>query len=404
MKRPFLNALAISVAGLLLCVNVQTQAQSLGSSTVEWDRATPGLPSGFDAPAPTDVQLVSAASCCPEPCSQCSRPGCDGCCPLSYVGCCEPGFFAGADFLLIRPHFSEAIAFAHGTQTPTAYQVVGRELEFDYGPSLRVFAGYRAGNGCGEIRFTYSHFRGDVDVSADGPPLGSGQFFVDPFGNIVGAAAIMDPSDARYIAPPEDPEVLFGGDRIETRATVDMNVYDIDFVRPVLLRTSGWALSWSVGARVADVKQYYESVITDDVGDLFSRGDFAVDFLGAGPRLGFEARHHCGQACRFSVFAKGYGALLVGEYDVRSSNQVTDPFDFVASQQSSLTRTLPVMETELGISWCTTDSLTVSLGWLFHAWFDLGTSGGKFGGFFAGADDANIMSFDGLFLTADRTF
>jgi hypothetical protein len=46
-------------------------------------------------------------------------------------------------------------------------------------------------------------------------------------------------------------------------------------------------------------------------------------------------------------------------------------------------------------------SWDVSAGWMFQSWWDLGASGGTFGGWFSGADDSNIMSFDGLFLRAE---
>ncbi len=41
---------------------------------------------------------------------------------------------------------------------------------------------------------------------------------------------------------------------------------------------------------------------------------------------------------------------------------------------------------------------------MFQAWFDLGASGGTFGGFFSGADDANVMSFDGLLVRGEFTY
>lgn len=355
MKRALQGRLTVAIAGLLLCVNVPTWAQSPSVAALEGDRTTfPRL----------------------------------------------AGWYAGAEFLLIRPHWSEAIAFAQGTQTASSFQTAARELQFDYDPSLRAFAGYRFGNGRGELRFTYSHLPGDIDVSADGSALGAGEFIVDPLGNLVGTVVVIDPSDRRFGTPDA---ILTGGDFIRTRATVETNVYDVDFVKPVLLKSPNWAVSWSAGARIADVDQYYESVITN-AGAPFARGEFSVDFIGAGPRLGFEARRYLGQACRLSVFANGHGALLVGDYDVRFSNATTVPVPFVARQESSLTRTVPVMETELGASWCVSDSLSLTLGWLFQAWLDLGTSGGQFGGFFAGADDTNVMSFDGLSLAAEWTF
>jgi len=95
-------------------------------------------------------------------------------------------------------------------------------------------------------------------------------------------------------------------------------------------------------------------------------------------------------------------ALLLGQYDVRGDN--TPVPGFQTSQRESLTRTISVLETELGVSRQVHHGINLSLGWLFQAWTDLGTSGGTFGGFFAGADDANIMSFDGLFARAEFSY
>ena len=51
-----------------------------------------------------------------------------------------------------------------------------------------------------------------------------------------------------------------------------------------------------------------------------------------------------------------------------------------------------MLESELGVAVNLTERLTLNTGWLFQSWFDLGTSGGTFGGFFSGADDSNIMA------------
>jgi len=299
---------------------------------------------------------------------------------------------------LIRPHFSEAIAFARGSLAPTL-QIEGQELQFAYDSAFRASAGYRRGNGLGEIRFTFSQLDGDVSVNGT---VGAGEFIVDPFGNNVGLLPIIDPGDSRFTAPP-GLTFLPGGDLIQTRASVTANVFDVDFVNSILVRSPCWAVNWSAGVRVADVDQYYESLITDGV-DFFSRGDFSADFIGAGPRLGLEARRHFGQQGRFSVFLNGHGSLLLGEDEIRSSNTVTEPFPFAAGQQESLTRLLPVIEIELGVCSRIGDSLNISLGWLFQAWLDMGTSGGQFGGYFGGADDSNIMSFDGMSTRAEWTF
>lgn len=394
MKLAVLSRQMLALAWLLVCIDSPICAQSRIESLPQWGGAEHQLPPGgfpYQA-AGSDIRLVGATEYSSHN-DNCLDPGCQQCCPKSSLVCADPGLFVGVEYLLIRPHFSEAIAFAQGTQTATTFQTIGRELQFDYESSFRVFTGYRAGNGGGELRLTYWHSQ--ADISVDGTVGGPGEFIVDPFGNLVGGVVVIDPADARF------GNVLVGGDLIRTTATVQTNVYDLDFIQPILLRDSSWSLSWSAGVRLADIDQYYESVITNG-GAFFSRGDFFADFIGAGPRLGIGARRHFGRNGRFSLFVNGHGALLVGEDVIRSN--VAPNVVFSLSQQESLTRTLPVIETELGASWQAGSRLNLSAGWLFQAWFDMGTSGGQFGGFFAGADDSNVMSFDGLSLRAEYSF
>lgn len=314
------------------------------------------------------------------------------CCAMPSAAC-DAGFFGGAEFLLVRPHFGEAVAFARGTQTVASFETTATELHFDYDASLRTFLGYRLGNGGGELRFTYWNLNGDVSV--DGTVGGAGEFIVDPFGNLVGGVGIIDPGDLRF------GNIVVGGDLIETRATVKTNIYDIEFAKPLMFQDPKWALKWSAGVRIADIDQYYESIVSLG-GNVANRGDFHVDFIGAGPRLGLEGQRFFGNNRGFSLYASGHGSLLLGEYDVRSSN--TPTAGFLASQAEGLTRTVPVFDTELGAKYKLGETLTISAGWMFQTWFDMGTSGGRFGGFFAGADDSNIMSFDGLVLRAELSF
>ena len=309
-----------------------------------------------------------------------------------------PEFFFGADYLLVRPHFSEAIAFAHASLGATNIDVVGRDLAFGYESSLRAFVGYRLEGNEAEFRFTYWHLPGETHANGVNP--GAGQFLIDPFGNVVGIGVVIDPNSALFGNP------IFGGESISTTASVETNLYDLDLAKIWVSQDRGWSVQTSVGVRIVDIDQFYESEILDAGGAFFSGGDFAVDFIGAGPRVGIEGRRHFGEDRRVSLFANAHGALILGDYDVRFS-QTTNmppfpPFD--ASQTTSSTRTIPVTEAELGATCRIGNQFHLSVGWIFQAWYDLGASGGKFAGFFSGADDANIMSFDGLFIRGEFAF
>ncbi len=304
--------------------------------------------------------------------------------------CCDPqsAFVAGAEFLLIRPHFSEAIAFANGAQTLGTWDTSARALNFGYEGALRTYLGYRLADNSGELRFTYWHANNTTRV--DGAVGGPGQFIVDPFGNLAGSVTVINPADPRFLT------TLTGGDSIRTQASVRTNVYDLDFIKPFSFEQGSWQFEWSAGVRLADINQFYESAITN-AGNPFSTGSFTADFLGAGPRLGLQVEHHFGSQSCFSVFANTHGSLLLGDHQVEFNN--TDAATgFAMSQAETMTRTIPVLETELGTTTRLWNRFDLSLGWMFQAWYDLGTSGGTFGGFFTGADDSNVMSFDGLFV------
>lgn len=321
----------------------------------------------------------AVSGACDGSCNGCDAPGCRA----------GRGFFGGADFLLIRPHFSEAVAFARGAAGPASLNTSAEPLDFDYDGSLRAFVGYRDGRGEGEIRFTYWNLQGDTAVGAGTP--GPGEFIVDPFGNLFG----IDPTGGAA------PFYQATGDSVATRASVDLNIFDIDMATSVCLQNPNWNLDVLAGVRIVDIDQYYESVVRDAAGDVLAGGDYNVDFTGAGPRLGAGLRRVFGQDRRFAVYTNGAGSLLLGNYDVAFG---TTAGEFQGGQTERMARLIPVMEMEVGGAWQLSERITVGGGWMNQAWFDLGTSGGNFSGLFTGADDANIMSFDGMFLRAELAF
>jgi hypothetical protein len=323
-----------------------------------------------------------------------AQPALDGCCLCPIVPF-DPGWYAGAEFLLVRPQFSQAIAFSRGTLGLTSYNVQGEELDFDYDASLRAFVGYSLGRGDAAFQFTYWHLDGDVAVNAGG--LAPGEFIIDPFGNGVGTVVVIDPNSAIF------GQVLPAGDAIVTRAHVRTDIYDADLIKPFRLSDPCWMFMASVGLRIAEIKQHYESTITS-AGSLFSQGLFDATFIGAGPRLGAEGRRRFGSDGQFSLFANTHLSLLLGQYDEVFSSATTVPGPFRAAQNASSERTISTFEVELGAAWQLSSQWSVTAGWLVQSWFDLGASGGRFGGFYVGTDDANIMSFDGMFIRAECAF
>lgn len=380
---------------LILASATRSQGQGLDERALPSESSLSALHS-VAVPAPSEVapaetslsaEVVTAAG--ERPCYQSGTCVCD---PSAVFGPCQgeaidSAILIGAEFLLVRPHFSEAVAFASGGQTFTTFTASARELDFNYDPSFRTRLGYRFAESGQAFLLTYWNFRGDVDVSGRANP---GGFLVDPFGNVAGLAI-----------NPQTLTLLPSGDLISTRAEVDMDVLDADMVFPLIQRGPVKILGVA-GVRAAWIDQYYESVVTLG-GANFAQGDFSVDFTGAGPHLGSHLAYSLNQDRSLSVFARTSGALLVGEYDVSFSNTTTFP-PLQASQRTSVTKTIPVLEAELGLDWRVLPNAKISAGWMFQSWFDMGTSGGTFGGLFNGADDSNIMSFEGLTLSAELAF
>jgi Legionella pneumophila major outer membrane protein precursor len=296
----------------------------------------------------------------------------------------QNGFVAGADFLFVRPHFSEAPAYARGSFGPGGVSVAAQELDFDYEASLRAFVGYRFDDGKAELRLTYTRLPGQA--SQDAANLGPSQFIVDPFGNVVGTA----------------PGGATGGNRISVDAAASADIYDLELIKQLSWSDSRWLLSFSAGLRIASVDQSYESVVTSG-GAFFGDGSYTADFVGAGPRLGLEGRWCFGPNREYSLFARGYGSLLVGDFDM-AFRMASAAMPAPATQSSDIVRMIPVAEIEMGAAIHPCSWLELSAGWLFQTWIDLGDSGAKYGGYYTITQNANIMAFEGFFARAEVAF
>ena len=313
----------------------------------------------------------------PGPCAMGCRSGCSHCdLDDSSLAACWPQLYGGADFLLVRAHFSEAIAFAKFTDSLVGglpnEQSQAEELNFAYDPAFRAYLGYHL-NRCTGMQFSYLHI--DTSVAVNGSVGQANQFIIDPFGNRADV-----------------------GQSIQTDAQVNLNAYDFDFVKSLDFGQACLGIRLAGGVRFADVRQSYGSQILAANANVLTSGTFDTHFLGVGPHLDLQAQVRRCSDSPLSLLARGGASFLVGSYDVESGVTITG----VAGGGQSVSRTLtvPVLEAELGVVWQPSARFTAAAGWFVQTWSDLGTSGGTFGGRFVEADDANIMAFDGLFVRA----
>ncbi len=355
-----------------------------GDNNSQSSHSSTGNSHDYQVPESIDRGADSCDSCDSSECNNCVS---DNCC-FNPCGCC--GWFAGADYLLVRPDFSDAPAFVKITGTlPGTENFTMIQQKFDYQSSVRAFFGYRTE--CGdEIRFTYWNLQdgGSLTVNGNTTDVAYGGQFMTRANN--------------------------PGDFLTNNANLEMNVYDIDYVKcccnpcgcqscccPV------WTLSYSAGVRVASMRRTDDTIQNLAVPTTEPTAGFiSASFIGAGPRVGLEG-HRFFRGTRASLFARGNLALLLGEYDTEQSVLVTDPARAVTHLINNHDRIIPEADIEIGADWQMTSRLKLSAGYLFQAWWDLGefeTVDVSGAGFIQPEMNGNILGFDGLFARLEYCF
>ncbi|MEM9186697.1 MAG: hypothetical protein AAGB00_09405 [Planctomycetota bacterium] len=323
--------------------------------------------------------------------------------PLGLASGCTGQWFVGADYLNVRATFSQATAYLLQETPPGAVTAADTsftyvQTEFDYEPNYRVYGGYRICDcGC-EIRFTYT----SIDSSGS---------FTSPVTQ--GDSSVIVTAPFEVIAPGQDDFVTGGG-------TVSIDDYDLGVSRTIPLGSPlgacgcadpcgcwcpAWDITWTGAVRVSDVSSSlnYQSVINSTGAPLARTATSTVNFQGVGLRTGMLGRRYFGREGIASIYLKGDISLLLGDVE---NVAVGDAFS-----RHSLTSTqiVPVTELEVGGSVFLTRNASVTGGYLFAAWHDLGHRPEyDFGSGSAvqleSFDDANILGVDGWFVRAEVTY
>jgi hypothetical protein len=314
----------------------------------------------------------------------------------------------GAEYIYARANFSDALAFVEQNL------VDGGEtwhcFDFDYGSSYSFYGGVYLPDCGGSLIFDYTRLQSEAFTSAQSSSTV----------NIFGPFEIDD--------------------NIEGFADVDLQTYDVMFAKTIPLgcpldcgcgpdcgdccdtcTTTGcgsgcgcgcgwcpaWDITWSGGVRFADI-DWSRGLDAFDANNLPVDG-YRTDmtFQGFGGRVGLLGRRYIGRRGLASLYAKGDWSLLIGDVDLR-----TNVFDAdvgpapVAFSHKSCEQVIPVSEIELGGSIHLGAHATLSGGYFWSAWHDLGTSETYgFNNFqVSHYDDGNILGFDGLFARAEVAF
>jgi hypothetical protein len=330
-----------------------------------------------------------------------------GCCDVPCGMFCRPGlWYASADYLLIRPQFSQGVALEQRvvttTTNPSTEQPTSTATDtsmnycFNYNSAFRVSVGYRLIDCGGDIQFTYWRMTGTDSVAAGPAEVTNGS-------NIIIGQLGCNPQDGQFY---------------NAYTGVTANVFDLDFAK--CLAFGGpqgdcectvcprWDLRWLAGFRAADVSRYNNIFVTDPNGSADSNGSINARFVGAGPRIGVQSRRYFGPCGRLSVFAKGTQAVLIGDYNMsRIKNSIGDSpsANEVTAQYDSFCRMVPVTDIEVGGTWQVAPFAAISAGWLFQCWWDLGQAENISAGTnFGPLDSSNILGFDGLFVRGELLF
>ena len=343
-------------------------------------------------------------------CDSCGGYG-DDCCGWGWgtgLFCGAPGgrIYLIADYIYARANFSEAVSHISRETIPTPQSETNRfeQLDFEYDSSYRFGGGWRLQN-CGEeIRFVYTRLTSFADSFA-------------PDGSLL----------------PFDPAALDAEEAI-IHSFVDVDSFDLEYRKTIPLGgplgsgggcgdacgsacgdscgcgCPAWDITWSGGVRYAEVDWNRTYSVFDDT-EFLRQTRSVLNFEGAGPRVGVEGRRYCGQGGWFSVYLKGDFSLLLGHFDLVTLQQQDGgtgfTIDDIFQAQSVRGRHIvPVTEIETGLTANITCNSTITTGYMFSAWHDLGFRD-EFT--FVPAlethyDDANILGFDGFFARLELAY
>ena len=331
-----------------------------------------------------------------------------GGCVDESCGTCRKGlWYFSADYLLVRPRLSQGVAAVEdsletnesGSTVTETFSQKSTSYCFKYNSSFRLALGYRLLECGGDIQFSYWRLTGDDRIS-------------------VGPATTINQSTSIRGQLGNNPA---NGQFLSAWTGITANIYDIDYGKRVSYGgpqgafcgdccgyCPRWDVRYTAGVRIGDVSRFNNNAVTESNGDVTGYGNVDARFTGAGPRLGLQGRRYFGPCGKFSLFAKGSQALLIGDYEM---SRVLTQFSGQTSQQVDITaqydpfcRIIPVTDLELGATWQVAPYAFASIGWFWQAWWDLGQSETIQGTSFGGLDTANILGFDGLFVRGELLF
>jgi len=272
----------------------------------------------------------------------------------------------GAEYLLLRPTFSNATAVYQSTISGgSALANTALNYDFGYASGVRGFIGYRLTEDW-MLRFGY------LTIDASSP-------------TVVGVCnAPLSSGNGTAFFGPYNTSAAVAGQSIRATAGAQLDVYDLEIAGRICPDRCGpanggsrWEGATAVGLRFADV-----GVSTNVFNDQSALGQQNTIFLtttrtfsGIGPRLALQGRRYLGADARWSVFGSGAAALLVGgvqNVDARSNTQ--DGLTNLQTQNAGGNLVIPNFDITVGATWQMGQRTSFSAGWMLMYWGQLGYS------------------------------
>jgi hypothetical protein len=329
-------------------------------STVANEMKQPTPASSATAPAfleqsaeyPMESCTESCATGCGERCEECD---CVECCCCDDYWQHRSGIWGGFLYL----HAGD-VDMAHAIQqngTGGAGTVPDGRVGVaapEYEPAFNVGANWALSD-CSSVWASYTHFESRTSDSL-GAPSG--------VGGTVGSLVLH-------------PGTVNAGSTssfVNANYDIDFDMFDVNFSR-LFSGSECHAINYHVGARYASLDQKFGQFGTfaPPTGDL-STTSF-IDFEGVGPRIGVDGRARLGRG-GFSLYGNTFLSFLLGEFQstYRQFNLTTDTREAYSTWTDA--RMVPLLETELGLSWTNcTGCLRVSAGYQLMWWFNAITVG-----------------------------
>jgi hypothetical protein len=308
---------------------------------------------------------------------------------------------AGAEYIYAQATFSEALAYVE--QDPISGGETFHQIDFGYNSSYSFYGGFYLPDCGGALIFDYTRLTSDGSFAASETSTTDifGPFEID--GNIAGHASVDLKSYDLGVAKTIPLGCLLSGAQCGDSCDDACAGSGCDGCGGGWC--PAWDITWSGGVRFANVGWNNGLTAFDPNNNnaVIDSANTTLNFDGFGGRVGIMGRRYIGQRGLFSLYAKGDFSVLFGNVDLET---VITNVAGSAFLRTSNDITVPVTEVELGGSAHLGAHATLSAGYFWSAWHDLGMSPTySFDAFqISHFDDANILGFNGLFARAEVAF